>query len=62
MTDRGCSWLGDDNLPLMDVNTEHPDVISQLEDWIPKYVKEYGIDGLRIDGRSYALYKGLDNS
>ena len=36
----------------MDVNTEHPDVISQLEAWIPEYVKEYGIDGLRIDGQS----------
>ena len=46
------SWLGDDNLPLMDVNTEHPDVISQLQAWIPEYVKTFGIDGLRIDGRS----------
>ena len=36
----------------MDVNTEHPDVVSQLQDWIPKYVAEFGIDGLRIDGTS----------
>lgn len=36
----------------MDVNTEHPDVISQLQAWIPEYVKTFGIDGLRIDGMS----------
>jgi len=47
------SWLGDDNLPLMDVNTEHPDVISQLQEWIPEYVKEFGIDGLRIDAAKH---------
>lgn len=42
--------MGDDKLPLMDVNTEHPTVISTLQSWVKDYVKEYGIDGLRVDG------------
>jgi alpha-amylase len=37
----------------MDVNTEHPDVISQLQAWIPEYVKEFGIDGIRIDAAKH---------
>jgi alpha-amylase len=37
----------------MDVNTEHPDVISQLQEWIPEYVKEFGIDGIRIDAAKH---------
>ena len=37
----------------MDVNTEHPDVISQLQTWIPEYVKEFGIDGIRIDAAKH---------
>lgn len=45
-------WLGDDKLPLMDVNTEHPDVISGLQSWIADFVSTYKIDGLRIDGES----------
>ena len=45
--------MGDDNLALMDVNTEHPYVIQTLEDWIQAYVQEYNIDGLRIDAAKH---------
>lgn len=45
--------MGDDNLALMDVKTEHPHVISTLEDWIVDYVKEFSIDGLRIDAAKH---------
>lgn len=44
------SWLGDDKLALMDVNTENAEIQQALQNWISDYVKEYGIDGLRIDG------------
>jgi hypothetical protein len=44
------SWLGDKQLALMDVNTENADVQQVLQNWIGDYVKEFGIDGLRIDG------------
>lgn len=47
------SSLGDENLTLMDVNTEHPHVIQTLEDWIASYVKEFQIDGLRIDAAKH---------
>jgi alpha-amylase len=43
-------WLGDDNLPLMDVNTENEFVISTLQSWIANFTQEYSVDGLRIDG------------
>ena len=35
------------NLP--DLNTENPDVVSTLNDWVAYMVEEYGFDGLRID-------------
>ena len=42
-------WLGDAKLPLPDLNTENPFVVEKLNDWIPKLVQDYAIDGLRID-------------
>ena len=42
--------MGDDKLPLVDVNTEHVEVIQGLQAWITSFVQEYGVDGLRIDG------------
>ena len=45
-------WFGDLNVPLPDLKTEDPDVISGFNSWIKDMVKEYGIDGLRIDGSS----------
>ena len=42
--------MGDDRLPLADVNTEHVEVIQGLQTWIRDFVTEFGVDGLRIDG------------
>lgn len=49
------SWLGDDKLPLMDVNTEDQEVIDTLQAYIKNFVQEYKIDGLRIDGEQAPL-------
>ncbi len=46
----GGSWLGDNKLALMDVNTESTTVQTTLSNWISSFVQEYGVDGLRIDG------------
>jgi len=43
--------MGDAQLPLVDVNTEHVEVIQGLQAWITSFVQEYGVDGLRIDGQ-----------
>lgn len=48
-----CS-LGDEKLWLLDVNTEHPHVISTLQSWISAFVADYHIDGLRIDAAKHA--------
>lgn len=42
-------WMGDSNVPLMDVNTENSYVISTYETWISELVSNYSIDGLRLD-------------
>ncbi|KAK0189869.1 glycoside hydrolase family 13 protein [Armillaria mellea] len=42
-------WLGDKNVALVDLNTEDPEVVATLYDWISALVKDYGIDGIRID-------------
>ncbi len=42
-------WLGDSNVALVDVNTEDPNIVAQMNDWIKSLVQEYGIDGIRID-------------
>jgi alpha-amylase len=31
------------------VNTEDPEVVSTLNEWVKKLVEEYKVDGLRID-------------
>jgi alpha-amylase len=41
--------MGNDAVPLPDVNTEDTYVISTLEAYIANFVKTYNIDGLRID-------------
>jgi uncharacterized lipoprotein YddW (UPF0748 family) len=43
--------MGDDKLPLMDVNTESETVQTVLNKWISNFVQEYDVDGLRIDGK-----------
>jgi len=43
-------WMGDEKVPLPDLNTQNPQVQAGYGDWIENLVKEYSIDGLRIDG------------
>jgi alpha-amylase len=42
-------WLGDDKLPLPDINTEDQNVVQLMYDWIHNVVQQYVVDGLRID-------------
>ena len=42
-------WLGDDKLPLVDLDTENPEVVKTMQNWIKDLVTTYGIDGIRID-------------
>jgi len=42
-------WLGDDKLPLADVDTENPWIAKMFSRWIKSLVREYRIDGIRID-------------
>ncbi|THH31745.1 hypothetical protein EUX98_g2435 [Antrodiella citrinella] len=46
-------WLGDTNVPLPDLNTEDPTVISGLSSWVKDMVTTYAIDGLRIDAAKH---------
>lgn len=46
-------WLALTEVALMDVNTEHPDVIGMLQAWIKDLVTTYNIDGLRIDAAKH---------
>jgi hypothetical protein len=48
-TDVEQCWLGDGNLALADVNTEDEWVVETYYCWIQSLVKEYAIDGIRID-------------
>ncbi|KAG6334459.1 hypothetical protein ID866_4637 [Astraeus odoratus] len=47
-------WLGDTVVPLPDINTENSAVVSAFGDWIQSFVKEYNVDGLRIDGSYFS--------
>lgn len=42
-------WLGDDNVPLADLNTQSPEVQRMWGEWAEQMVANYSIDGLRID-------------
>jgi len=42
--------MGDEKVPLPDLNTQDAKVQAVYGDWIENLVKEYSIDGLRIDG------------
>ena len=48
-TDVEQCWLGDDNVALADVDTENPWIVKMFNNWIRSLVKDYRIDGLRID-------------
>ncbi|CAF0990735.1 unnamed protein product [Didymodactylos carnosus] len=41
--------VGDINVPLPDLNTEHEFVVSTLSQWIRNIINEYEFDGIRID-------------
>ena len=49
-TSEQVCWLGDERVPLPDLDTQNPTVIQRYGEWIQNLVKEYNIDGLRIDG------------
>lgn len=44
-------WLGNshEEFALADLNTEKPKVVEELYKWVNWIVKEYDIDGLRVD-------------
>lgn len=42
-------WLGNGEVPLPDVDTENPTVVSTYTQWISNLVQTYQIDGLRLD-------------
>ena len=42
-------WMGDNALPLYDLNTDNPDVDRQLREIVHATTKKYDIDGIRID-------------
>lgn len=41
-------WLGNENMPWADVNTENPEVIGTLNNWIENVIKDFQVDGLRL--------------
>jgi alpha-amylase len=46
-------WLGDEKVPLPDLDTRNPTVIAGYGDWVRGLVTEYNIDGLRIDAAKH---------
>ena len=48
-------WLGDQTVPLPDLNTQDSQVQAGYGEWIQNLVQEYSIDGLRIDGEHLSL-------
>ncbi|EAU88378.2 alpha-amylase [Coprinopsis cinerea okayama7 len=52
-TSEQVCWMGDEQVPLADVDTTNPTVIQRYGEWIEAFVKEYKIDGLRIDAAKH---------
>ncbi len=48
-------WMGDEKVPLPDLDTGKQEVIDTYNAWIAKFVQEYQIDGLRIDAAKVRL-------
>ena len=42
-------WLGDKNVPLVDLNTEDDAIVKTMNTWIQGLVSNYSVDGVRID-------------
>ncbi|KAJ2931426.1 hypothetical protein H1R20_g5722, partial [Candolleomyces eurysporus] len=53
LTSEQLCWMGDERVPLADVDTTNPTVIQRYEEWVANFVKEYSIDGLRIDAAKH---------
>ncbi|KIY68006.1 glycoside hydrolase family 13 protein [Cylindrobasidium torrendii FP15055 ss-10] len=51
-SEQNC-WMGDSKVPLPDVDTSNPDVVSVYTRWIKDFVATYSIDGLRIDAAKH---------
>ena len=41
-------WLGNENMPWADVDTENTEVIGTLNNWIEDVIGDFGVDGLRL--------------
>lgn len=41
--------MGNNGLPLPDLDTENDDIVQAMHTWIKNLITEYGADGLRID-------------
>lgn len=52
-TSEQLCWLGDTNVPLPDLDTTNPTVISGFSTWIKELVSTYQFDGLRIDAAKH---------
>lgn len=48
-TDVEQCWLGDNNVPLPDLDTEDQSVVDTMNTWIKGLVSNFSVDGLRID-------------
>jgi len=48
-TDVEQCWLGDDTVPLPDVNTDLSSVQTTYQNWVKNLVTTYNIDGFRVD-------------
>jgi len=48
-TEAEVCWLGNCNITMPDLKTDHPVVADEMNRWIKSLVQNYTIDGLRID-------------
>ncbi|KAG6846222.1 hypothetical protein H0H93_015310 [Arthromyces matolae] len=48
-TDVEQCWLGDEKLPLADLDTENESVVQTLNGWVKDLVQFYNVNGIRID-------------
>ncbi|KAF7311634.1 Not1-domain-containing protein [Mycena kentingensis (nom. inval.)] len=53
LTSQQLCWMGDTTIPLPDLDTENPQVVSRYCQWIADLVKTYSIDGLRVDAAKH---------